>query len=56
MCLPKEPQKDSFRIALKIQILFGLSFGQIWPSLVQIFGPDDFKMSEIKFLNTWNLL
>ena len=35
---------------------FGLSFGQIWPSLVQIFGPNDFKMSKIKFLNTWNLL
>ena len=35
---------------------FGLCFGQIWPSLVQIFGPDDFKMSKIKFLNTWNLL
>ena len=39
-----------------MQLFFGLCFGQIWPSLVQIFGPDNFKMSKIKFLNTWNLL
>ena len=35
---------------------FSLSFGLIWPSLVQIFGPDDSKISKIKFLDTWNHL
>ena len=36
MCLPKEPQKDSFRIALKIQFFFWPFF---WPNLA-FFGPN----------------
>ena len=57
MFAPKKNQLKKIHSELPSNCkFFGLSFGQIWPSLVQIFGPEDSKMSKIKFLNTWNLL
>ena len=55
-CLLLQNSKRFIKNCHQNATFFGLCFGQIWPSLVQIFGPDNFKMSKIKFLNTWNLL
>ena len=55
MSAPRKLKKIHLELPSKCNF-FGLCFGQIWPSLVQIFGPNDFKTSKVKFLNTWNLL
>ena len=56
MSAPRKVKKIHSELPSKCNFFFGPCFGQIWPSLVQIFGPKDFKMSKVKFLNNWDLL